>query len=166
MELNKHAIWRELCKYLNRLCWFEALFSWRQSWVIVDNTTHCPLLIQNDHIPSAVVWYFQPLKAPLKGNKWINPKEILSEVLDRICEWTNQIHILPGINNCLLWKSRKEFVFIFTSDEFWKVCRLLREWVVDYKITVGASLMVRLYEPGREDHEFDPRLEDFFLCVW
>ena len=27
------------------------------------------------------------------------------------------------------------------------------------------SLMVRGYEPGREDHEFDPRLENFFFNI-
>ena len=31
---------------------------------------------------------------------------------------------------------------------------------------VPDSLMDRWYEPGRENHEFDPRLGNFFLCVW
>ena len=31
---------------------------------------------------------------------------------------------------------------------------------------VPNSLMVREYEPGREDHEFDPRLGNFFLVRW
>ena len=31
---------------------------------------------------------------------------------------------------------------------------------------VPDSLMVRRYEPGRENHEFNPRLGNFFLWVW
>ena len=30
---------------------------------------------------------------------------------------------------------------------------------------VPNNLMVRGYEPGREDHEFDPRLDNFFLSI-
>ena len=30
---------------------------------------------------------------------------------------------------------------------------------------VPDSLIVRQYEPGRENHEFDPRLGNFILCV-
>ena len=30
---------------------------------------------------------------------------------------------------------------------------------------VPNSLMVRGYEPGREDHKFDPRLGNFFLSM-
>ena len=30
---------------------------------------------------------------------------------------------------------------------------------------VRDSLMVRWYEPGREDNEFDPKLGNFFLCI-
>ena len=33
-----------------------------------------------------------------------------------------------------------------------------------YHLTI--SLMVRWYEPGRENHEFDPRLGNLFLWVW
>ena len=32
-----------------------------------------------------------------------------------------------------------------------------------YPLTI--SLMVRGYEPEREDHEFDPRLGNFFLSI-
>ena len=33
------------------------------------------------------------------------------------------------------------------------------------RLSVPKSLMVRGYEPGSEDHEFDPRIGDFFLSI-
>ena len=51
-----------------------------------------------------------------------------------------------------------------------KICAVnvrLRRYLTKKKLTnLGTNSWSRGYEPGREDHEFEPRLGNFFLVRW